>query len=126
MPGSFTIQRSAKEEKLFELKACPGVCPGAFNKASTIHFSHDMKQIAIQLCNGIELDQVVHTHRTYRRRWTVDGSEALYTNSQVVTMLHRPKEVFVSSGFSEDIGLWGLLSLAGSQNLPYTVIFKEL
>ena len=86
MPGSFTIQRSAKEEKLSELKACPGVCPGAFNKASTIHFSHDMKQIAIQLCNGIELDQVVHTHRTYRRSWTVDGSGALYTNSPVVTI----------------------------------------
>ena len=100
--GSFTIQGSVKEEKLFELKVCPGVCPGAFSKASTINFSRDTKQIVIQLCNGTELDQVADTRRTYRR------------SCDNVTS----RGGFVSSGFSENKGLWGLLSLADSQNLP--------
>ena len=37
---------------------------------------------------------------------------------KVVTMQHRPRGRFVSSGFSENKGLWEFLSLAGSQNLP--------
>ena len=104
MPGSFTKFREAlKRKKLFELKVCPGVCPGAFSKASTIHFSHYTKQIVIQLCNGTELDQVVGTHRTY-----------CHIRCDNVTS----RGGFVSSGFSENKGLWRLLSLAGSQNLP--------
>ena len=33
-------------------------------------------------------------------------------------MKHQPRGGFVSGSFSEKKGLWGLLSLAGSQNLP--------
>ena len=32
----------------------------------------------------------------------------------------------MSSGFSENKGLWGLLSLSGSQNLPYVDLILYL
>ena len=38
----------------------------------------------------------------------------------------RRKGGFVFSGFSEDKGLWGLLSLAGSQDLPYVNLILYL